>query len=78
MAMRRFQMMIDDDLDAALEREAWRRRTSKAEVARRLLRQGMAPLPPLERDPLWSLVGVDDDPSDGGEPVSIDETVYGP
>lgn len=77
MAMRRFQMMIDDDLDAALEREASQRRVSKAEVARRLLRQGMAPLPPLEHDPLWSLIGADDDPADRGEHVHVDEVVYG-
>lgn len=78
MAMRRFQMMLDEELDAALEREASQRRVSKAEVARRLLRQGIAPLPPLEHDPLWSLVGADDDSTDSGEQVHVDDVVYGP
>lgn len=35
-------------------------------------------LPPIQEDPLWEMVGIDDDPADGGEPVDIDDIIYGP
>jgi hypothetical protein len=37
------------------------------------VRLGVAPLPPLEDDPLWTLVGADAD----AEPADVDEVVYG-
>jgi hypothetical protein len=78
MAMQRFQMMIDAELDAALEERAREQRISKAELIRRMIREQLRPtLPPIEEDPLWDLVGVIDDPDDG-EPWDIDEIVYGP
>ncbi len=72
--MKRLQIMIDEDLDEALEREAARQGTSKAAIIRRFVRDRLKPLPPLEADPLWGMVGVDD-----VEPVDdIDEYLYGP
>lgn len=76
MVMQRFQMMIDRELDEALEERAREERVSKAELVRRYLRERLRPeLPPIEEDPLWQMVGsIDDD----GEPWDIDEIVYGP
>jgi hypothetical protein len=77
MAMRRFQMMLDPELDAALERRAEAEGVSKAELLRRYARERLTPLPDLHQDPLWQLVGVDDRADDDGAPVDIDEVVYG-
>jgi hypothetical protein len=77
MAMRRFQMMLDPELDAALERRAETEGVSKAELLRRYARERLTPLPDLHADPLWQLVGADDRADDDGTPVDIDEIVYG-
>jgi hypothetical protein len=72
--MRRFQMMIDEELDAALGRQAAAEGVSKAELLRRYARERIEPLPPLHEDPLWAFVGGCD-----AEPVDdIDEFLYGP
>lgn len=66
--------MIEEDLDAALARQALRERVSKAALIRRYVRERLAPLPPLHEDPLWELVGsVDAEPVD-----DIDDFLYGP
>jgi hypothetical protein len=77
MGMRRFQILLDEELDDALERQAARESVSKAELLRRYARERLQRLPSMEEDPLWQLVGADDDPADGGEPVDIDAVVYG-
>ena len=77
MAMRRFQILLDEELDERLEFQAAKERVSKAELLRRYARERLQPLPPLEEDSLWEMVGIDDDPDDDGEPVDIDEVVYG-
>lgn len=65
--------MIDEDLDQILERMALDEGTSKAALIRRFVRERVAPLPPIEEDPLWEIVGADDyDP--GTE--AIDDVVY--
>jgi hypothetical protein len=65
--------MIDEDLDHILERMALDEGTSKAALIRRFVRERVAPLPPIEEDPLWEMVGVDSyDPG----PESIDDVVY--
>lgn len=56
--------MLDDDLYAELTRRANAEGRSKAAIVRDALRQTIPPLPPLEEDPLWGMVGIDD-----GEPV---------
>jgi hypothetical protein len=72
--MKRLQIMIDEDLDAALGLQARRERVSKAALIRRYVRERLAPLPPLQEDPLWEFVGGSD-----AEPVEgIDEFLYGP
>ena len=74
MSVKRLQIMIEEDLDAALERQARAERCSKAALIRRYVRERLRPLPPLEEDPLWEMVGADPD----AEPVDdIDEIVYG-
>ena len=66
--------MIDEELDAALERQAAEEGTSKAALIRRYVAERLRPLPPLHLDPIWGLVGAYD-----GEPVEdIDEFLYGP
>jgi predicted transcriptional regulator len=62
--MKRLQIMLDPDLYAELSRRASSEGRSKASIVRESLRQSLRPLPPLEEDPLWGMVGVDD-----GEPV---------
>ena len=69
--MKRLQIMIDEDLDAELERRASRDRTSKAALIRMYVRERLRPLPPLEEDPLWEMVGADDAP-----PARVDDIVY--
>lgn len=64
--------MIDEDLDAALERMALDEGTSKAALIRRFVRERVRPLPPIEEDSLWEMVGADD-----FEPAPVDEVVYG-
>lgn len=71
--MKRLQIMIEEDLDAALARQARRERVSKAALIRRYVRERLAPLPPLREDPLWEFVGGSD-----AEPVEeIDAFLYG-
>jgi Ribbon-helix-helix protein, copG family len=72
--MKRLQIVIDEDLDEALGAEALRERVSKAELLRRYARMQLAPLPPIEEDPLWEMVGADDGrPTDSKD---VDEVVY--
>ena len=71
--MKRLQIMIEEELDAALARQAAEEGVSKAALIRRYVRERLRPLPPLEDDPLWQLVGsVDAEPID-----DIDGFLYG-
>jgi Ribbon-helix-helix protein, copG family len=70
--MKRLQIMIDEDLDAALDRKARADGTSKAAIIRTLVRAGLRPLPPRAEDSLFGMVGVDSYDA----PESIDDTVY--
>ena len=73
--MKRLQIMIDEDLDDALGREARIGHTSKAALIREYVRDRLEPLPPIEEDPLWELVGAfEGDPGDSG---SVADVVYG-
>ncbi len=72
--MKRLQIMIEEELDAALGRQAAEEGVSKAALIRRYVAERVRPLPPLHEDPLWELVGSVD-----AEPVrDIDEYLYGP
>lgn len=80
--MRRFQMMLDEELDTALEERARLERVSKAELLRRYARSALGRrLPPLEDDPLWAVVGAADDHVDdefsGQVADHVDDVLYG-
>jgi hypothetical protein len=64
--------MIDEDLDEVLEQMALEQGTSKAALIRQFVRERVTRLPPLEEDPIYQMLGVDD-----FEPAPIDEVVYG-
>jgi Ribbon-helix-helix protein, copG family len=71
--MKRLQIMIEEEVDAALARQAAQEGVSKAALIRRYVRERIQPLPPLEEDPLWDFVG-----GAKGESVDdIDEFLYG-
>ena len=75
--VKRLQILIDEELDAALERQAAEEGTSKAALIRRYVGERLRPLPPLEHDPLWEIVGM----CRGGDPdgsANVDDVVYGP
>ncbi|MEX2448583.1 MAG: CopG family transcriptional regulator [Solirubrobacterales bacterium] len=74
--MKRLQISIEPELDAAVERRADEEGLSKAEVIRQCVRERVHPLPPIEEDPLFKMFGsVSSDPDDDR---TIDEVVYGP
>jgi len=74
--VKRLQIMIEEEMDAVLEREAARRGCSKAALVREAVADRFKPLPPLEEDPIWDLAGAFDVELDPNE--SIDDVVYGP
>ncbi len=76
--MRRFQILLEPELDDALSRQAERESVPKAELLRRYARDRLQLQAPPARDALWELVGVDDADDDNGDAVDIDEVVYGP
>jgi len=69
--MKRLQIMIDEDLDDALGRQAAVEKTSKAALIRQFVRERLKSLPPIEDDPLYDLVGIAD-----FEPAHHDDIVY--
>ena len=69
--MKRLQIMIEEDLDAALERQAAREKCSKAALIRRYVRDRVRPLPPASADPLLRMIGADAFP-----PAPVDDVVY--
>ena len=74
--VKRLQIMIEEDLDAELGRQAAQEGVSKAALIRRYVGERLRPLPPLEEDALWGIIGM----IKGGSPVDssrIDEVVYG-
>jgi hypothetical protein len=74
--MKRLQISIEPELDRALGAEARRQGVSKAALVRRWVGERVTPLPPLEDDPLYALVGI---AGSDVEPVAdIDEYLYGP
>ena len=72
--MKRLQIMIEEDLDVALQCRADEEGISKAAVIRRLVREGLLPAPSLADDPLSSFVGGGDYPAPADE--HIDDVVY--
>lgn len=74
--MKRLQIMIEEELDEALEREARAERTSKAALIRRYVGERLRPPPPIEEDPLWGMIGIAEGAT--GDSESVDDVVYGP
>ena len=75
LGMKRLQIMIEEDVDAALGRQAATEGVSKAALIRRYVAERLRPLPPLASDPLWQIVGVvDGEPDDS---LRVNEIVYG-
>ena len=58
--MKRLQIMIEEDLDVALQRRADQDGVSKAAIIRRIVRAQLPPVLPLSADPLSQMAGVDD------------------
>src|SRR6266699_6979810 len=54
MCVKRLQIMIEEELDAALARQAAEEGVSKAALIRRYVGERLRPLPLPEDDPLWS------------------------
>ena len=75
MVVKRLQIMIEEDVDAALARQASEEGVSKAALIRRYVGEQLLPLPPLADDPLSGLFGLVGGNRDS---VSVDEAVYGP
>jgi hypothetical protein len=69
--MKRLQIMIEEELDARLDRLAAEEGTSKAALIRRFVAERLAPPSPIQDDPLWEMVGTDD-----YEPADVDSVVY--
>ena len=69
--MKRMQILIDEELARALATEARVRGTSKSALVREFVRERLIRLPPLESDPLWTMVGIDE-----FDPEPVDEVVY--
>jgi metal-responsive CopG/Arc/MetJ family transcriptional regulator len=66
--MRRLQILIEEDLAAAVDAAARRERVSKGALIRRIVRERLQSVAPLETDPLWQMAGADD-----YEPSTIDD-----
>jgi len=72
--MRRIQIHIDEELDAAVANEAARAGVSKAALIRSFIARELGPAAPPSEDPWDEITGwLDDDPVD-----DIDDVIYGP
>lgn len=69
--VKRLQIMIDEDLDEALERQAQAEGASKAALIRRFVRSNVTFPPVLEDDPLGRWAG-----GDAFDPEPVDDVVY--
>ena len=69
--MKRLQILIDEDLDLALDRLARRTGQSKSALISQFVREGLQSHPPLSADPLGRKIGVDD-----FDPLPIHDVVY--
>jgi AAA domain/Ribbon-helix-helix protein, copG family len=74
--VKRLQIMIDGELDAALARKAAEEGVSKAALVRRYVGERLRQLPPLEDDPLWEIIGMNK--GSPGDSMSVNDVVYGP
>jgi hypothetical protein len=71
--VKRLQIMIEEELDEALAHQAAKEGVSKAALIRRYVRRHVKPLPSIQEDPIWGMVGAYD-----AEPVDdIDDYLHG-
>lgn len=70
--MKRLQILIEEEMDAELERAAAALGTSKAALIRQFVSQNLRPLPPISSDPLLRMAG-----RDSFDPDPVDDVVYG-
>lgn len=63
--------MIEEEVDAELDRMAREQKTSKAALIRKFVRKHVDPRKPDERDALWDMVGAGDH-----EPEHHDDVIY--
>ena len=75
MTVKRLQIMIDEDVDAALARQASEEGVSKAALIRRYVGERLRPVPPFADDALSDLVGLIE--GSPGDSVRVDDVVYG-
>jgi predicted transcriptional regulator len=73
--MKRLQILIDEDLDADLEREASRSGRSKGALVRDALRRQIKAAGPIERDSIFEMAGAAS--FEPVPPEEIDDVVYG-
>jgi len=74
-SVKRLQIMIEEELDAELGRQAAVEGVSKAALIRRYVGERLRRPTTRDQDPLWEFVGIAGD----AEPVDdIDEFLYGP
>jgi hypothetical protein len=73
--MKRLQISIEPELDAAVGRRADEEGLSKAEVIRRCVREQIRPLPSIEEDPLFKMFGTVEGEPDSS--LTINDVVYG-
>jgi hypothetical protein len=74
-AVKRLQIMIEEELDAELGRQAAREGVSKAALIRRYVRERIGPNPDIREDSIWDIVGmVEGGPDDS---LRVNEVVYG-
>ena len=74
--MKRLQIMIEEELDAALADQSAREGVSKAALIRRYVGERLRPRPPIRTDPLWELAGSVK--GRRGDSESVDDVVYAP
>ncbi len=69
--MKRLQIMIEEEVDAELERAALEAPTSKAAMVRLFVRERLKLLPLLAGDPIGRMAATDD-----FDPGVIDDVIY--
>ncbi len=72
--VKRLQILMDEDLDLELRRLAKRTGKSKSALIREAVRHQVRPLPPIEEDPLWKLVGAAS--FEPVHPKDLDRVIY--
>jgi metal-responsive CopG/Arc/MetJ family transcriptional regulator len=73
--MKRLQISLEPELDRELDRAATAEGVSKAEIVRRCLRAEIEPLPPLEEDPIFGIIGAFSGPG-ADDAENHDEIIY--